>query len=59
MNDADKIKMLRELLQFTLRGLASGHIRAKPIMDMSDPEAEEWPIRELGEEIQKTLDATK
>lgn len=38
-------------LKLIKRGLESGAIRAKPIMDMSDPNATEWPIIEVIDEV--------
>lgn len=46
---------LLDLLNLIRRGLANGTVRAKPIIDMSDPNAEEWPINSLGELIDKAI----
>lgn len=56
--DARLIAAAPDLLAFAryvLRGLAYGGISAKPILDMSDPEAEEYPMTSLSEMAQKVI----
>lgn len=55
MNDKERIHILATELAFILKGLASGSIKSKPIIDTSDDSATEWPMMGLGEHIDIAL----
>ena len=50
-----ELNTLRAFAKFVKYGVTSGNIRSAQFMDMSDPNAEEWPIRSLGQYVDEVL----
>lgn len=46
-------------LRLVQRGLQSGHMKSKPILDRSDPNAAEWPVLDLYEVVTAALSSAK
>ena len=52
----ERVKSLESVLRLILSGLKGGSIKAKPILDSSNPEAESWPTYSLSELITATYE---
>lgn len=59
ISEADSLRQsharLLQTLQLVSDGLRRGSVKAQPIMDRSDPNAEEWPVRSLSEIVDTAI----
>lgn len=55
LTDKQKIRTLAQEIAWVIEAYRTGDIKCKPMVDMSDDEAENWPIITLEERLTKTL----